>query len=79
MLGIYCILIKIITKGFMKKIHRYLVPIGNSNLTVASSETMVSHPIESVGNIETTMKVFNKTNVIILNSDLNDRNKFLST
>ena len=60
----------------MKKIRGYLAPIGNSNLTVASSEKMV---IESVGNIETTMKVFNKTNVIILNSDLNDRNKFLST
>lgn len=53
----------------MKKIRGYLAPIGNSNLTVASSEKMV---IESVGNIETTMKVFNKTNVIVLNSDLND-------
>lgn len=62
----------------MKNIHRDVVPIGNSSWTRASFETKFPHAIENTDNIETTMKVFNKTNFMLLSSDLNDQNKFLS-
>lgn len=47
------------------------MPIRNSNWIIA-------HAIENTGNVDTTMKVFHKTNFVVLSSELNHESKFLS-